>query len=489
MTVIHEDPSIPPLLALPQSFVIDPALADTVEMDIDLVSVAQPTAGPNRYTIHVPTEVTRLSLGALSGRWNTDKGITGYTNSHVHFETKAGSRTVMSLGGPATKSTLSGLGGKAPVGSNGYSMVTTKNAWHDAQKQHYLLSRTADVTFRTMGAGKCVVVQAVEGIVDITGGKEVNLAGGGVSIGARAKMEFEDVKYEESWHGETPHSLAAKRSAKFTTISATALTAHSLASTGVALRKRYKKGKLHASVDHFADVAEWLIDLAEFVRAKGEIAELFAAEEAVENSIKMDAEVDFGISAGGNASIFGIQGATLMSAVWASVGAVVSAGLKGSLFAGVAGAYTSLKGYKKIELGCDLGDTLIDAKKNVAISAENSFIAVGKELAKVVGEKNAYFSSGDNAWLGVAAGGGWGLRFNAEGVMIGKANSPKTMKSATIDPDRSIKIEKSSFTLKSASTIMTIGKNSVEAKSASVKFHAKDSDVRVAGKKVLIDGP
>ena len=488
MTVIQEYTPIP-LLPSDASFVVDPVYADTVEMDIDLVSVGQPTAGPNRYTIHVPTETTRLSLGARSGRWNTDKGITGYTDSRVHFETKAGSRTVVSLGGPATKSTLFGLEEKAPIASNGYSMVTIKNAWHDAQKQHYLLSRAADVTLRTMGAGKRAVIQAVSGMADLTGGKEVNLAGGGVAIGAHIAMPFEDVKYDENWHGETPHSLAAKRSAKFTTISSTAVTAHSLVLSAVAMRKKYNKGHLHASVDTFADVAEWLIDLTEFYRAKGEIEELFAAEEAVENSIKMDAQEDFGVSAGGQAAFFGIQSATLVSAVWTGVSAVVSAGLKGTLFAGVAGAYTSLKGYKKIEVGCDLGDTLLDAKKNLSIAAENSFIAVGKELVKVAGEKNAYFSSGDNAWLGVSAGGGWGLRLNADGVMIGKASSADTMKSATIAADRSIKIEKASFTLSSASTVMKIGKNSVETKSASIKFHAKDSDVRVAGKKVLIDGP
>ena len=488
MTVIQEYTPIP-LLPSDASFVVDPVYADTVEMDIDLVSVGQPTAGPNRYTMHVPTEKTVLSLGALSGRWNTDKGITGYTSSHIHFETKAGARTVVSLGGPATKSTLKGLEDKAPVASNGYSMVTLQNAWHDAAKQHYLLSRTADVTLRTMGEGKRAVLQAVDGIVDLIGGKEVNLAGGGVAIGAHNAMPFEDVEYGKNWHGETPHSLAAKRSAQFTTIGAAAITGHNLVMSAAGMRKKYKKGELHASVDSVADVAEWLIDLAEFVRAKAEIQELFAAEEAVENCIKIDAEKDFGVSAGGQASFFGIEGATLVSSLWTSVSAVISAALKGTLFAGVAGSYVSLKGYKKIEIGCDTGNALFDAKKNVSISAENSFIAVGKELAKVSGEKNAYFTGGDNAWLGVSAGGGWGLQLKADGVMIGKASSADTMKSATIAADRSIKIEKASFTLSSASTVMKIGKNSVETKSASIKFHAKDSDVRVAGKKVLIDGP
>jgi hypothetical protein len=489
MTGSQEDPSIPWLLASPRSFVIDPAFSATVEMELDLVALAQPTSGPNRHTTHVPTEYTVLSLGALSGRWNTDKGITGYTDSHIHFETKTGSQTVVSLGGPATKSTLSGLDKKAPIASNGYSMVTLQNAWHDAQKQHYLLSQTADITMRTMGHGKRAVIQAASGIVDMTGGMEVNLAGGGVAITAHTKMEFEDVEYAKNWHGETPHSVAAARSSAFTTIGAAAITAHNLVLSAAGMRKKYKKGELHPEVDSVADVAEWLIDLTEFGRALVEIKALFGEEEASEGSIKIDAEQDFGISAGGQTSFFGIVGATLVSSVWTSVSAIVSASLKGTLFAGVAGSYVSLKGYKKIELGCDTGNALFDAKKNVSISAENSFIAVGKEIAKVSGEKNAYFSSGDNAWLGVSAGGGWGLHLDSKGIRIGKAISAATMKSATISPDRSITIDKDSFTLKSASSVMKLGKNSVEATASSVKLHAKDSDVRVAGKKVLIDGP
>jgi hypothetical protein len=489
MTVIHEDPSIPPLLANPKSFVVDPDHADTVEMELDLVSVAQPTAGPNRYTTHVPTEKTVLSLGAASGRWNTDKGITGYTDSHVHFETKSGSRTVVSLGGPATKSTLSGLGAKAPVHGNGYSMVTLQNAWHDAKKQHYLLSLAKDVTLRTMGEGKRAVIQAVKGMVDLNGATEVNLAGGGVAIGAHQHMPFEDVEYAKNWHGETPHSLAAKRTAQFNTIAAAAVTAHNLATAAVATRNKFKDGKLHAEIDTFADIVEWGIDAAELYRAKGEIQELFAAEEAVENNIKIDAERDFGVSAGGEAAFFGIQGATLISTVWTSVSAVVSASLKGTLFAGVAAAYTSLKGYKKIEIGCDVGNALFDAARSVSITAEGNFIAVGKELAQVSGETSAYFAGTDSAWLGVTVGGGWGLLLDAQGVMIGKATSAGSMKSAKVEPDRSLKIDKKGFTLKSASSEVTLTEEAFDAKSKTVDLIAKSSELRVAGKKVLIDGP
>jgi len=492
MTVIHEDPSIPPLLANPKSFVVDPIYADTVEMELDLVTVAEPTEGPNRYTVHVPTEKTALSLGAASGRWNTDKGITGHTASHVHFETKAGSRTVVSLGGPATKSTLTGLGDKAPVHSIGYAMVTLQNAWHDAKQQHYLLSRTADVTLRTMGAGKRAVIQAVEGIVDLVGAHEVNLAGGGVAIGAHQDMPFEDVKYGKNWHGVTPHSLAAKRSAQFTTIGAAAIAAHNLTMSAIATRSKFKAGELHPVVDTFADIVEWGIDAAEFYRAKSDIQGLFSAQPAVKDNIKIDAERDFGVSAGGEAAFFGIQGATLVSKVWTSVSAIVSASLKGTLFAGVAAAYTSLKGYKKIEIGCDVGNALFDAGRSVSISAEGSFIGVGKDLAQVSGETNAYFTGAERAWLGVTAGGGWGLQLDALGVMIGKATSAGSMKSAKVAPDRSIKIDKKGFTLKSGLSEVTLTEEAFEVKAKSVNLIATSSELLVVGsrsKKVLIDGP
>src|SRR4051812_49101371 len=106
MTVTHETPGFVLLSPIATSFVADPVYADTVDVDKDTVTVAKPTTGPNRYTIHVPTETTRLSAGAASGHWVTDKGITGYTDSHVHFETKAKAKTVVSLGGPAETSAI-----------------------------------------------------------------------------------------------------------------------------------------------------------------------------------------------------------------------------------------------------------------------------------------------------------------------------------------------------------------------------------------------
>ena len=197
-----------PLVCPATSFMVDPALTDAVELDHDAPALHSPTAGPNRYTIHVPTETTRLSLGQKSPRWNTDIGITGYTDSHVHFETKAHDSTIVSLGGPATTTAIPGHDAKVSAKSQGYSMVTAKNAWHEATLQHHLLSRAEDMSLRTIGGDKRAVIQADHGKVDINGGKQVNVSGGGVSIAA-GELAVEQKGYNQPWVGTRPHSSAA----------------------------------------------------------------------------------------------------------------------------------------------------------------------------------------------------------------------------------------------------------------------------------------
>jgi hypothetical protein len=538
--ILYDDDVIPLLSAATQSFVVDPFFADTVEASYDTVTVGQPTAGPNRYTIHVPKETTRLSLGAPSGRWNTDIGITGYTDSHIHFETKKEAKTIVSLGGPATTSAVKGYGDAAPVSTHGYSMVTLERAWQEAMKQHYLLSLTGDITLRTKGEGKRAVVQAKAGFVDVNGFLEVNVAaraaaggggeggggepheapheaphegggegggegrgegggegaeaaeegaGGGISIGAHNGMPFKDAEYGTKWGGETPHSLMAKRSATASNIAAAATTAHNLVMGAAKMRHEYKHGHLHPSVDTFADVAEWLADLGEFINLAGEVKEGFAKEEPPEESINVDAEMDFGGAAGGEAAFFGVKSAGIASTIWGGVSAVVAASMQGTVFSGVAGTYTSCKGYKKVEVSCDHGDAHFDAKRDVSISAEKSLIAVGEELAQVASKEKAYFAGGKKVWIGTAAGGGWGMSMSSAGIKLGKATSADQMTSAAVEADRSIEIHAKGFALTSSSSKLTQDDGGVAAKATQVKFHAKDSDVRVGGKKILIDGP
>ena len=490
MTIVHEEDGPFPLMTpSSQSFVVDPVLADTVDLGFDRVDVASPTTGPNRYTVHVPKEATVLSLGAPSPHWNTDVGITGYTESHVHFETKEKAKTIVSLGGPATTASLSGWDAAVPTQSQGYAMVTEESAWQDAKLQHYFLSREEDITLRTAGEGSRAILQAKGGFVDVNGGVEVNIAGGGVSIGAHTLTEFEEPTYAVCMAGDTPHSLAALRVSGWNNIAAALSTAHSLVTTAKKMAHEYKHGHLHRSVDTYADVVEWFADLGEFVNLSMEIHEAFSDEEAGEEQIKISAEMDLGGASGGECAFFGVKGATLGSAIWSGVSAGVAATLQGAVFGGVAGAYTSVKGYKSVEVASVHGKALFEAGRNVEVSADKNAFVVGDELVQVSSKHDMLVGGEVNTWFGTSAGGGWGMALTADGLKLGKASGATTMASASVAADRSIAIDSAGFTLTSAGTKYTQNDDGVTAKSVSVKLHAKDADVRVGGKKVLIDGP
>jgi hypothetical protein len=488
MTMIDEDPSIPPLLAAPATFVTDPALADTVEVDVHPVSTAEPTSGPNRWTLNVPTENSVVSLGAASGRWTTDKGITIYTDSHIHFEVKTGAETTVSLGTSAKTSKTESDDEDVLRGSDGYAMVTNKNAYHDAQKQHYLLSCTDDITVRTSGEAKRAVVQADKGTLDLNGKVEVNVAGGGVSIGAAPEIEIPDVKYGGVWKGETPHSLKAKRAGVFNGVVNALGTVHNLATSFPKVYGELKPGTLKAIAHGFADASEWLLDAGEFVNTGIEIKELLSKEK-VEGSIRVSADDDLGVSAGGQASFFGVKGASLMSSVWTSVSGLVTASLKGGLFAGVSAMYTSVKGYQKVELAADTDSVVFEAKKNISLNAEGSLIAVGKEEAQIVGEHEAYFTGDKRAWIGTPAGLGWGLQFDAAAgrLRLGQATNPRSMIKAGVAAERSIKLDKEGFALQRGGATMSILGKKIETTAGTIELNAADSEIMVGCTKVLID--
>jgi hypothetical protein len=510
------DPAAPPLAPSAQSFVSDPNFADVVDEGAAPVANGRPTSGPNRFTAHVPTETSVLSLGAANATpWKTDLGITGYTDSHIHFETKSVARTVMSLGGPATKATLEGDGNKAseseagsapegeksapegaskhaPTSSNGYSMVTEQNAWHDAQLQHYLLSVAHDAALRTKGPGKRAVLQSDAGTVDINGGLEVNVAAGGVLIGASPDVEIkttaEEVGYTKPWKGEPPKSLAATLSGAANTFVGMAVNVHNLYTSFSHTWKKPTPGSILDHLDHYADVVEWLADGAETVRALGELYEVMFGEEATEGSVKIGAEEDIGIAAGKSVSLFGALGASLSSTVWTSVSAIGSAALKATLFAGMTGGYASVKGYKKVELSSDLGNAEFNADTKLAVKSDKGdFIAVGKTHAQLSSAGSAYFTGTTSAWIGVSAGGGWGLACKNTEMEIGKATSADQMLAAAVDAGRSIKVFDNGFLLTSGSTKMELVKQHIHSDTGSVKLDATNNDVTVGGDKILIN--
>ena len=389
-----------PLTPQAASPVVDPALGDAVEEGYDVGAIGSPTTGPNRYTVHVPTETTRLSLGQKSPRWNTDLGITGYTDSHVHFETKTNDKTVVSLGGPATTADVTGLGGTPPVSTHGYSMVTEGNAWHDALLQHYLLSQTADMSLRTAGAGKRAVIQADHGKVDVNGGQQVNVSGGGVSIAAD-ELEVEDVGYGDSWEAKRPHSSAAGATRIVVAVAGAVSALVTFVSNKV--RTKYAEGNFAGSPMGWADKNKWKINGALLALAVNSVRSLAMAKTSPEKCVKLAAKDDLAAMAGGDISVFGVMGATLGSAGWTTVSAGMSASLKATAFGGVGGAFASMKGYRKVEMASDYGNVGVAAEHEILLEGKRDAIAGGDKVAHIASPASngkALFGGKEKLWFG-----------------------------------------------------------------------------------------
>ena len=475
-----------PLTCSPMSFMIDPALTDAVDVEYDKTPLHSPTSDPNRYTIHVPTETTRLSLGQKSSRWNTDIGITGYTDSHIHFETKVHDKTIVSLGSGATTTAIPGHDATVSSKSQGYSMVTEKNAWHEATLQHHLLSRTEDMSLRTFGPEMRAVVQADEGKVDINGGKQVNVSGGGVSIAA-GKLKTEEKGYDEPWKGVRPHSSAAGG----TQIAAAVLAA--LSAVGDVIinkpRVKYGDGNFASLPEETADKHKRKINTALLLAAMNKVRTLIAMPTSPPMCVKLDAPEKIAAMAGNEIGIFGKTGANLGAALWASVTSGVSASLAGTVFAGVGGMFASMKGYRKVEIGSDWGKVFIGAEKEIHMEGGKTFTAGADTVAHVAspsGEGHALFGGGKKVWLGTAKG--WGLLLDDEGLALGAATGAAEMDTAKIKPDPALRITADKIEFKTKAAWMTLAGDTcaIATKDKKIRLVSTSGPVTVNGAKILL---
>lgn len=486
--VVLNPPSWGRLVCAPASFVLDPVLTDAVELEYASTPLHSPTTGPNRYTIHVPTETTRLSLGAKSPRWNTDLGITGYTDSHIHFETKIHDKTVMSLGGPATTSALSGHDPKVPVSTQGYSMVTEKNAWHDAKLQHHFLSRAEDISLRTFGDGARAVIQADEGKVDLNGGKQVNVSGGGVSIAAGA-LAVEKMGYDKKWVGTRPHSSEAGGAR----IGAAVLAALSAVGNVVINKPRtkYEEGEFAGAKDGWADKHKREINGALFAAALNKVRKLLAEPTSPEKCVKLNAAEKLVAMAGGDISIFGTTAANLGSAGWTSVISGMSASLKGTAFASVGAMFASIKSLRKVEMGSDWGKVFVGAKGGIHLEGKNSFAAGADDVAHVASPSeagHALFGGGEKVWMGTPAGAGFGLLLDDAGLALGMASGAAEMKSASVKEAPALRITEKLIELNNKYTSMKLEGDicTIKAKNKKIRFEASSGPITVNGSKILL---
>jgi hypothetical protein len=472
-------------LKLPGSpFVTDPGLAAVVEVDYESVALHQSTTDPNRVTIHVPTEKTVLSLGAASDRWKTDIGITGYTDNHVHFETKAHDRTIVSLGGPATTAAIHGHDEKVPGKSEGYSMVTDERAWHESSGQHYLLSQEQDISMLTLGAGKRAVVQADQGFLDVNGGEEVNLCGGAVAIGAASEFTIEKVPYDGNFGGKSPTSASAKTAKIVADVIGAVFSAHDLGLKAFKTGKKQWDGKLKKNEFFFADVVKWGTDAYKFKLSVDKLLDIYHHVSAPEGCVKIAAEKDVVGLGGTGVTLSGALGASLASTGVTAVSAGMTASMKGTVFAGVGGILTSLRGQKKIEISSTWGDVVFSAKKNVELTSNKELILGSKGTAQVTG-KQLVMGAGKQAFIGAETG--WGAVFDAAGVAFGKADGVDNLKSASIPATPAVRIASDHIKLTRDPVSLKLSDDSCVVEAPGIRLECKRKNATFNGKRAKLD--
>lgn len=480
MTIIDDGINLPWLFVPPTSFVADPGLASSVEMEYGPIDLHHPTHDPNRVTLHVPTESTVLSLGAASPTWKTDLGIVGYTDNHVHFETKAHDQTVVSLGSSATTSPTLGLGGTPPVSSEGYAMITTMNAWHESNGQHYLVSHEGDISIRTTGPEKRAVVQADHGFVDVNGGEEVTLSAEGVAIGAASGIAFEAVPYDGHFSGKSPTSAWAKYTKVGVDMISAVYSAHDLA---LKAHKTYKKGFPKKWTEReflFFDTVKWIGDAIKFKISVGKIKKVFAQAPSPPGCVKLSGEKHVLGVAGADVSFTGTRGASLASALAVSVGAGLMATLKGTLFAGVGGVFTSIKGQKKLEASSTWGDVSFSAKKNVEFTADEHLVAGTEGVAQINGKKELLFGGATRAFIGAEPG--WGVLFDDKGVAFGKASGVSTLPTATIEKTQCVRIDPDKIEIVGTDGAVTLSNDLALFEAPGIQLNAKAKKVTLNGR-------
>ncbi|MDC0741593.1 hypothetical protein [Polyangium mundeleinium] len=478
----------------------DPVLTGNIETDLSGDAPATPTDGPNRYTIYVPTDNATLSLGEAGPEKTRihERGITGRTDTHVHFHVTKHAPTVLSLGGPATafvsdEEAIPSHDPKVPKQSHGYSMVTSRSAWHDAQDQNYIVSRSCDVVLRAAGnANVTNLVQADLGTVVVSAGRAIRVGTKGtVSIVADKAVNMEDPAYEVAVAGAVRETcdrgFETDWIAYVDNLQKVILGVVAGITTYRAFRTYAKDREAGELWEGITGVAKLGIDAYQFVNfANGEVDKLKKKKEETSDvniMAKNSAKV-----LGENVTAHGTMGATLSSSFSVDILGPTT-GMKALLFAGIwAGAGTSVEALGNVDVGSALGNVGIEGKKNVdlcskkasvtAVAAKNVQLGAG-EKAMLHGKRQVYCGSGGST--------GYGLHATADKLHLGRFTAGTNLGSPGPDDDKKVFFDSSRVGIMH-------GKSSVQVYTTIIKIEAKSQlmlrsnnhDIQLKGKKIRL---
>lgn len=454
-------------------------------------AVAPPTAGPHRYTINVPhDDASIFSVGQGCATRIADTGITGRTNTHIHFETRETAKTIVSLGGPTEDAMIFSYDEPVLGSSAGYAMVTEGVAWNESAAKFYVVSQGEDVTVRALQSGKRVVMQADHGHVDAIAGETVNLVSKTVTITSPSEPEPADVNYAGAWSNQVPKMHNASNWAHATEIAALALTAVDLAleaKTFYSSMKKWKKDSASPYVKPALTAGHWVATAARVGLTTAHVVHAMAHHETP-GCVKISTEKDFGAVSGGGSIVFGKTGATVGSAMFATVVAPLVT-LEGVLFAGVAARHSSLFGLAGVEIAAPLGTVFIEGKKEVEIDCHGEIRIGGHEdVFMRSGHHGAYVHGHSKGYLGAGGSDGFGVLAKPAEVTLGKMTSGDNLPAAAIDPDCAITVKADSVTVyhKQAGMAVRDNKVTLQSNGRAGELLIDGSEIKVEGARIML---
>ncbi len=414
---------------------VDPNLTANVETDAPNVPPANPTSGPHRITFVVPNpDESVLSVGQACSTRINDPGITGRTKTHVHLHTTDKDTKTMLALGVGTHEGWKGHDANNLAVNKGFMVVTEANTWIDAQSQLYLISRDHDTTIRAAGDHKRVMIQADKGEVDVVAHKKIQESAPIIALMAPATVEPNlKVNYTNPWTGDVAKASSGKITKYVMTIVGAIFSAHDL---GRAAKKTYKKSKkadtTAKKVEVFEDVAKWVADAAKFAITAQKIWK--GPDAPTEpGTVKLGADMDISGLAGRDISLFGVRDFSAGGAVWAGVSAGVGASFKATLFAGVGGMYTSLKGYRKVEMASDYGKAILKASKVAQVISEESDVEINADADVGVTATNGAVYSAAKTKMHLVVDGGTGILCEPTKLFLGMLTGASKAKEAKPD--------------------------------------------------------
>ena len=486
------------LTPLSASRAVDPNLPADLEGGTNVAAPrpATPTTDPHRVTFVVPQPegvVVSFGQGGPADRIE-EPGITGKTKTHVHWQTfDAPWPTFMVLGDKTKTAGQVGHNGDVPKKTKGFTVVTAGNAWQDSNLHQYLMSRTKDAALVALGPDTRTVVQAAgaNGIVDINANKCVTVNSSGMYICAQPGLTYASPVYDQPFTGATGKSTVAH----YSRIGGSGV---DLVMTAVdyvlAFKKNFMKGEdgkrgWKTDEAHVADAVKWGIDAVKFGYSIYKLKKLFGDDPSAPASaggVKIAAAGDVGIAAEENASLYGKLTVGMTSLLSASVFSTLTTSIKSLVFAGLAGSYASVKGYRQVKLSSDFGKISIGAKTDVAIDAHDKVKITSKKVSQLNSDQYVYVHGAQALYCAGGRSQGFGLHASSKGIHLGKVDSPSEYEGDKINLTHKIKIDG-----KGIKTVM--GDTYLHVKSSLVKVDCQgpveikgSGTAKLDGDKVLI---